>query len=178
MTVAGTEGGAPVRFTIDLPSGWSRVFPHLAAEEGDQDPPPRFFASVVDNTFSDPCAHIPREPQVEPTADGVVAALSAIPGTTATAPLATTLGDHEATYLELATLDGVPCAPERFYWWQDSPGQVFWGLSEDETLRVWVLDVADSDGRPVVITAREYPDTSESSRIGLEAALGTIVFVE
>src|SRR4026209_2558072 len=82
MTVAGS---AP-QFTADLPAGWE---PFDFGARWDGDPPPAFFASLVDNTFTDPCTHEQRSPKVGSTVEALSAALAEIPGTTATEPVQT-----------------------------------------------------------------------------------------
>lgn len=174
LTVRGTEDQATpaVRLTAVLPPGW-RNAPYAVDNGAQPTTGVMVFASVIDNTFSDPCVHIPRTPKVGSTVDAWVTALGDIPNTTATAPVQTTIAGREATYIELTTPASLPCAPDLFYLWQDQPGSI-WHGSPDEETRVWILEVG---GRPVAISAQLGLGTT-SNEVGteLQRVLDSIVF--
>jgi hypothetical protein len=173
MVVAGTEvDGEGLHLTVALPPGWTTNGPYAAHDATFGDPAgAALFLSVVDNTFSDPCGHTPRNPKVDSTAEAIATALRETPGSIASDPVATTLAGFEATYLELTLDPTAACGPGDFYWWQDSPGNYWWSLSPDETLAVWIVEI---DGGPVLITARTYHQTSDQVRAELRSALESL----
>lgn len=80
---------------------------------------------------------------------------------------------HPATYLALTIPASLPCAPDQFYLWQDSPGGDWWALGLDATIRVWILEVG---GRRVAIAARSYAGSSAELKTELQQVLDSIVF--
>jgi hypothetical protein len=132
-----------------------------------------FFVSLVDNTFEDPCSHLERSPKIGSTVEALATALGDVPDTVATKPVATTIAQHEATYVELSIPATLPCEPSSFYLWQDSPKGYWWALGGNETIRVWIVDVGD---QRVVIAARSYPGTSEEATAELKGILESMVF--
>jgi hypothetical protein len=173
ITVAGTElNGAPLKLTAQIPEGWSTgasgpAGPYAVHGAGG------VFASIVDNTFSDPCLHVERSPKVGPTVAEAAAALGAIPNTTSTPPVQTTLAGHPATYLELTIPASLPCAPDQFYLWQESPNNDWWVTELNEVIRVWLVDIG---GQRVAIAARSYPRTGDEGKTELQGILDSIVF--
>ena len=176
MTVAGTDvGGSPLRLTVDLPESWTLHNGPFAANRGTAHPPAgiSFFVSLVDNTFEDPCSHLERSPKIGSAVEDLATALGEIPNTTATKPVATTIAQREATYVELSIPATLPCEPSSFYLWQDSPNGYWWALGGNETIRVWIVDVGD---QRVAIAARSYPGTSEEATAELQGILESMVF--
>lgn len=171
MTVAGSS----LRFTAELPAGWGSF--DYGANRGMLGSPTEagiaFFASLVDNTFKDPCSHLQRTPKIGSTVEALATALGEIPGSTATEPVQTTIAGHRATYVELGIPASLPCAPDKFILWQDSPNGDWWVLGVNETIRVWILDLA---GERVAIAARSWPGTSEGAKAELQEVLESIVF--
>jgi hypothetical protein len=173
ITVAGTElNGASLKLTAQIPEGWSTgvsgpTGPYAVHGAGG------VFASIVDNTFSDPCLHVERSPKVGRTIAEAAAALGAIPNTTSTPPVQTTLAGHPATYLELTIPASLPCAPDQFYLWQDSPNNDWWATALNEVIRVWLVDIG---GQRVAIAARSYPGTGDEAKAELQGILDSIVF--
>ena len=167
MTVAGSA----LQFTAELPAGWA-PFDFGASRDGDP-PGMAFFVSLVDNTFTDPCAHVQRSPKVGSTVEALAAALGEIPNTTATVPVQTTLAGNQATYIELTIPASPPCIPEHFYLWQDSPNAYWWALAPKELIRVWIIEVG---GQRVAIAARSRPGTSEGVKAELQKILDSVVF--
>ncbi len=74
-----TVAGSAQQLTADLPEGWQSFT--FGAERGSSHAPSgiAFVVSLVDNAFSDPCAHVERDPKVGPTVDDLVTALGEIP---------------------------------------------------------------------------------------------------
>jgi hypothetical protein len=75
--------------------------------------------------------------------------------------------------VELTIPASLPCAPNEFYLWQDSPDGYWWVLAPNEDIRVWILDV---EGQAVAIAARSFPGTSEETKAELKRVLDSIVF--
>jgi hypothetical protein len=179
ITVAGTElDGTPLKLTAQIPEGWSTgasgpTGPYAVHGAGAVEPPAGIglFASIVDNTFSDPCLHVERSPKVGRTVAEAAAALGAIPNATSTPPAQTTLAGHPATYLELTIPASLPCAPDQFYLWQDSPNSDWWATGLNEVIRVWLVDIG---GQRVAIAARSYPGTSDEAKAELQGILDSI----
>jgi hypothetical protein len=80
---------------------------------------------------------------------------------------------HQATYLELTIPASLPCAPDQFYLWQDSPGGEWWALGLNATVLVWILEVG---GLRVAIAARSYAGSSAELKTELQQVLDSIVF--
>ena len=181
ITVAGTElNGASLKLTAQIPEGWSTgasgpTGPNAVHGTGAVEAPAGIglFVSIVDNTFSDPCLHVERSPKVGRTVAEAAAALGAIPNTTSTPPVQTTLAGHPATYLELTIPASLPCAPDQFYLWQDSPNSDWWATGLNEVIRVWFVDIG---GQRVAIAARSYPGTGDEAKAELQGILDSIVF--
>jgi len=173
LTVAGTDVYGPaVHATVILPPGWANL--GFAADvNGGAPPGVGFFLSLVDDTFQDPCAHVARSPKVGPTIADAAAAIGAIPGTSATQPVQATFAGHPATNLELMIPASLPCAPDQFYLWQDSPDGDWWALGLNATIRVWILEVG---GRRVAVAARSYPSSSADLRTELQQVLDSLAF--
>ena len=174
MTVAGTElNGSALQLTAQIPAGWT-LEPY-GTYRGSSEPPDGvgLFVSLLDNTFKDPCLHIERSPKVGPTAADAAAALRQIPETASTAPVQMPIAGHPATYLELEIPASLPCPPNEFFLWQDSPGGDWWAQGLDETIRVWILEV---QGERVVIASRTWPGTSDIARAERQRILDSIEF--
>lgn len=168
-----TVAGSSLEFTAHRPEGWDSFT--FGLQRGSSHPPKgiAFVASLVDNTFSDPCAHVEREPKVGPTVDDLIAALGEIPNTTANEPVDTTLAGYTATSIELQIPASLPCTLNQFILWQDSPGNDWWAQGANDRMRIWVLEVG---GERVAIAAHMYPDTSEQAKAELEEVLDSIEF--
>ena len=174
MTVAGSDlGGSPLRLTADLPVGWKNIT--WGAVRGDSAPPAgmAFIVSLVDDTFTDPCTQLRRTPKIGPTVEALMTALGEIPDTTATKPVKTTLAGHEATSIEIAIPGSLPCAPDHFYLWQDSPGEDWWVQGLNERIHVWVLEVG---GRRVAIATHSYAGSGPAAEAELQKILDSMVF--
>jgi hypothetical protein len=168
IAIAGVPDGTPPTLTADLPAGWEAPSPFVFGSANIH-----AFVSLVDNTYSDPCAHIQRAPKVGPTIADLATALGEIPGTTATDPIEATVGGNVATSIEVTLPASLPCAPEQFYYWQDSPDADWWSLRPDERLRVWIVEAG---GERIAIAARMYPITTEAEKAELQGIVDSIVF--
>ena len=171
MTVAGTA----LQLTAALPAGWTTHSDYAANVLGGPPTGAAFFVSVIDNTFSDPCLHIQRDPQVDTTVAAWLTAIGDIPHIGTTEPVRTTIAGYEADLIEITIPASLPCLPDRFYLWQDSPQNYWWVGAAGETIRVWVLEVG---GQPVAIAGRTVPATTSALDAELLAVLDSIVFEE
>jgi hypothetical protein len=173
MTVAGSaEAGSTLHLTVQLPEGWAN---NDMAASRDPTPPGGvgFRVTLVDNTFKDPCSHVQRSPKVGSTVEALTTALGEVPDTRATEPVQTHIAGHEATYMELTTQASLPCEPDQFYLWQDSPSGHWWLNGPDQVIQVWILEVG---GQRVTISALTYPGTTEQAKSELQVILDSIVF--
>jgi hypothetical protein len=168
--VAGTDS---VQLTAELPAGWAAF--DFGADRGTTAPPAgmAFIVSSVDNTFEDPCSHRQRNPKIGPSVEDLATALGDVPNTTATRPVQTTIAGRTATYIELAIPASLPCRPNEFYLWQDSPNAYWWIQGLNETARVWIVDVG---GKRVAILAHTYPGSGLNANAELQGILDTVVF--
>ena len=173
ITVGGTDVTGPIlHATVRLPTGWANLGFAVDVNLG-KPPGVGVFLSLVDDTFKDPCAHVQRSPKVGSTVADAAAAIGEIPDMTATKPIQTTFVGRPATYLELSIPASLPCAPDQFYLWQDSPGGPWWVLGLNGTIQVWILEVG---GQRVAIAARSYAGSSAELRTELQQVLDSIVF--
>jgi hypothetical protein len=161
------ETGGHLEVAVDLPAGWEATG-DAAHRDG-----AAFFVSTVDNTFDDPCAHTERTPKVGGSVDSLAQALTDIPYLSASVPAPAKLHIYDATFVELSVPNTLPCAPEQFYLWQDSPHNHWWVLQPNETIDVWIVQ---SVGLRVAVTARTWPETSAEARAELRRVLDSIVF--
>jgi hypothetical protein len=169
MTVNGSEKSVPLNVTVQLPDGWSNAIWWVNPAEEDSS---SLSFSLVSNTFSEPCEGVLRSPQVDQTIESVATGLSEVSGTTATAPVQTTLAGMEAMYVEVEPLETLPCDP--FWMWESAPGDGNYP-SAGQTLRIWVVDAG---GQVVAVMTRTHEGTSTETQEALDAALETIVFDE
>ncbi|MGH2406727.1 MAG: hypothetical protein ACRDF7_01445 [Candidatus Limnocylindrales bacterium] len=174
QAVAGSaEAGSPLTFTAQLPTGWEWF--GFGANRGTDGPPSgiAFIVSLVDNTFQDPCAHVERNPKIGPTVADLATALAQIPHTTATAPTPATIAGYTATSIDVTLPASLPCAPDAFWMWQDSPGGDWWAQGPNEDFTFSILEVGV---QRVVITAKSHPGTSAAAKAELAQILDSIVF--
>jgi hypothetical protein len=166
---------SPLLLTVTLPSGWEPIQFGFGADNGTSSPPAgmAFIVSLVDDTFKDPCAHVQRSPKIGSTVAALATALGEVPNTTATKPVQTTIGGHEATYIELAIPATLPCDPSEFYLFQESPGNDWWAQGLNETARVWILEVG---GRRVAFLAHSYPGSGADPKAVFQSILDTVAF--
>jgi hypothetical protein len=172
ISVAGAELTSRLDLTVELPAAWEPLPFGARLDVSDSDST-MFFVSLVDNTFQDPCSHTQRSPKIGSTVEAKAAALGEIPDTTATAPVQTTVAGHEATYVEVSIPAPLPCAPDEFYLWQDSPDGDWWVTAHPQVVRIWILDV---EGQAIAIAARTFPGTTDETKTELLRVLDSIAF--
>jgi hypothetical protein len=172
MWVAGSPLGSTLRLTAQLPGNWNNN--RWVATNGVDAPyGTAFFAGLVDNTFQDPCTHVQRTPRLGSSVEALTTALGEIPNLTASKPIQATIAGHSATYVELTIPASLPCAPDQFYLWQDSPQGYLWVLAPGESIGVWILE---AQGQRVVIGTRSWPATTVEMKAELQRVLDSIVF--
>ena len=170
MLVNGSERSVPRYVNVQLPEGWGVMADWWAHSPEDESSSLTF--SLVSNTISEPCPHIPRNPAVDQTIESVATGFTEISGTTATAPVPATLAGMEAMYVEVEIPETLPCDP--FWMWESAPGDGNYP-SVGQTIRIWVVDAG---GQVVAVMTRTSPETSAETREQLDAVLETIVFDE
>lgn len=153
----------PVRITLDLPEGWA-AWASTADLHGLVVDNARGVASsgwgpafwIVSNVYTDPCDLGSRlEPQLGPSVDDFVAAVTSLPGYEATPPTEVTVSGFPGVEFQLT-------APE---YGDECPTHRTWATLTDvrsmypgETNRIQVIDV---DGVRLVVTIVEYAYTTE-----------------
>jgi hypothetical protein len=162
-------GGPDTRLTIELPAEWENN-DYAAAPDAGVDGEP-FFLSVPATTFDDPCARTGPNAVTDRTVNGLATAISAISGVAASERSQTTVAGFDATYLELTGPATLPCAKPIL--WLDSPQGEWWLTEPNQVIRVYILDV---DGKPIVISARSGPDSTDEDKAALTDVLDTIIF--
>jgi hypothetical protein len=170
MLVNGSDRSVPRYVNVQLPDGWGVMADWWANSADDESSSLTF--SLVSNTISEPCPHIPRNPPVDQTIESVATGFTEISGTTATAPVPATLAGMEAMYVEVEIPGTLPCDP--FWMWESAPGDGNYP-SAGQTVRIWVVEAG---GQVVAVMTRTNPDTSAETREQLDAVLETIVFDE
>ena len=132
-----------------------------------------FIVTLVDDTFKDPCRHLERTPKVGSSVGALAAALGEIPDTTSTKPVQRMLAGLESTYLEIGIPASLPCSPDDFYLWQDSPNGDWWVQGLNETVAVWIMDVS---GQSFVVASHSYPGSGAAAKAELQGILDSIAF--
>ena len=130
-----------IAFSFEIPAeGWSTdpywtgmllKGPFLAEDSGWVG-----FTWVFDRVATDPC--VGASTSVGPTIDDLATAMTTIPGTTAQAPLDTTVGGLPAKVVEYTIDDDISCAPKDF--WLYGAGSAY-PDSTDSTITEWVVEV-------------------------------------
>ena len=133
----------------------------------------RSSSALVDDTFKDPCRHLERSPQLGSSVAALATALGQIPETTSTEPAQTTLAGLQSTYLEIGVPASLPCSPDEFYLWQDSPNGDWWVQGLNETVAVWILEVG---GQRLVVATHSYPGSDPAAKAELQGILDSIEF--
>ncbi len=153
----------PVRVTFDLPNGWSSwassadvhglVADNAVGEKG-SGWGPAFW--IVKNVYADPCdIESQLDPQLGPSVDDLVGALTSLPGYEATTPTEVTVSGFRGVEFELTAPEyGDECPIHRTWSTLSTPREMFPG----ETNRIQILDV---DGVRLVLVIVEYAHTTE-----------------
>jgi len=174
-----TDGPEALRVVIDVPPAWHRADPEPADSHsvvrGDTLPPTGMFVwfGTFANTYSDPCGHVLRTPEVGPAVEDLITAFGETANLTSTEPVQTTLGGRPATYIELTVDDELPCAANSFYLAADEHGYYTFIDGPGQVIRTWVLDV---DGTRVVVWAFHFPEATAEGLAEEQAILDSVEF--
>lgn len=184
-------GESPVRLTVSLPDGWTKVTNStFARSEGAGSPISALSAWSLMHVNVFPCrwsAEIFADDDLMRTPGGQADALASWwgqdPGmpansNAAIAPLAseperTTLGGYPAWYLEVLIprrLDLAQCDGGELILWHAATGEARRSLGPGELSSIWVVDV---DGEPIVVDLAIFPDQVENAE-ELEAIVASI----
>jgi hypothetical protein len=101
-------------------------------------------ASAPDNVFGDPCANTLLSPPAGPSAAELAAAVSRLPGIElVSGPSEVSVGGYPAQHVVLTVPEGVGCAAEQFYLWEDTDnaGSARYVTQLGSTIYVWIIDV-------------------------------------
>ncbi|TAK00806.1 MAG: hypothetical protein EPO36_07445 [Chloroflexota bacterium] len=167
----------PFAFTFTIGEGWtSRDVEIIDDARGIS----LMFARVA-NVYADPCAVGLMDPPVEPTVDGISAALAALPDVDATDPTPTSLAGYSGSYLEFSVGPDAGCGlstyrlwTARSEWMRDAEhegGVEFW--AERTNYRVWVLDI---NGEVLLVAALSATGADAGALADLQAVLESIRF--
>jgi hypothetical protein len=179
LTARGTSA-APYA-VIDVPGGYAS-FGHWAVwplDGGEDDEFRTVEYWVVHGVYDDPCRWKGAAPEIGPTVDDLVVALSAQRHTQVTAaPEPVTLGGHDGVLVSVSVppdLKHSRCTEGRYMFWQGSPGDAHHQAPVGTTERLWILDV---DGQRVVLGAAATARVSENEVAELTAMVESVRFAE
>jgi hypothetical protein len=129
------------------------------------------------NTYSDPCAHTPRDPPVGTGLEAMAAAVATAPGTRLLeGPTDVTIGGHPAKRISLTLPSPLPCPAGGSgfkLWYEGDPANGRYPFVEQSTIRVWIIDV---DGTLVWVDTETYLGAPPSVQADLYALVGSIQF--
>jgi hypothetical protein len=139
----------------------------------------RFWDSAPENIYSDPCAHTPLSPPPSPTAEGLTAAVAAMPGTNlVSGPETVEIGGLPAQHVAVKIRNDIGCDPEDFYLWYDDQGGgplagYVWGSALASTHHAWAIDV---DGKVLWIDAETFKGAGPEIGQALQQFIDSIQF--
>ena len=130
---------------FEVPGGWIACTEdhEIAICNSGASTAPEVSFMVVENVVADPCARTLRAPEVGPTVDDLVAAISSLEGFTATAATGVSLDGYDGKQLELAAPDTGEC----LLTWATSPVRTN-GVAPGE---INLLRIFDIDGERVML---------------------------
>jgi hypothetical protein len=113
---------------------------------------------TVENVYADPCTGVPMNPPVGPSGADLAAALAAIPGVVASAPVDIRGVGHPMQHVQLTLDDDIDCRADAVHLWysdaQDIEGSSRRMRAADSRLDVWIVDV---DGQRFVVDRERTP---------------------
>lgn len=167
-----------VDFTVTFPTGWRVQDGHIFHGNAGAPAETELQAFVVTEIYADACAGTAGavKPAGASSAD-LVAALLAQSGTDATGPVATTIGGHPATRIDLRVPTGLNLRNCR----SNEGGLQIWRAAADDyfvvlpggTASVYALDI---EGQRQVFITQYPPDASATDRTDLQTVLASIRF--
>jgi hypothetical protein len=174
-----------MRFTFDVPDGWSGAGSDLFLATGTEGPDgAAILFTMATGLFSDPCgADYFGTPDVVvgPTVDDLASALAEQTAYEATTPVDVTLGGYSGKRvgLQLPSGDnpddpfnqgdrfGAACSNGGYFLWDGS----IYAQGPDNRWHLWILDV---DGVRVVIQASDFPGTAADDQAELQAIVESL----
>ena len=184
MTARGS--GRPPYAVIDVPGGYANfgsfaVWPQPREDEDEEEDDT--FSTVeywtVHGVYKDPCRWEGPAPEIGPTVDDLVEAVSQQRHTVMTSgPQPVTLDGHDGVRLTVAVpddLDGSRCTEGRYMFWNGSPGDAHHQAPLGTTEQWWILDV---DGQRVVLGTAATEGVPESDVDELTAMVESVRFME
>jgi hypothetical protein len=167
-------------FEVTFGKGWTVQYGHVFHRPSDSRFGLEFYAVVPDAIFADGCKGTEGALiDVGPSVDDFVTALREQRVTDASRPVATTLGGHPATRIDLAIPDGYDLSACNLgkiglQIWYSPPADKYFVLLRDNPTSVYVVDV---DGRRQVFIAGPVgPTTTKRDARELKAVLNSIRF--
>ena len=171
-----TDPAFEVPVTFSVPAGLEGTVggPYLAELAWSDSKAIAITFGIFRDVYADPC--FPGlgfvSPPVGPTVDDLAAALTSMPGVTATAPVDVTIDGHSGKQLTLtAPADFTGCSIANGYSIWAFPLGAVKTMVPAETTRVWILDV---DGERLVIDVPEPPGYTDASRAEVRAILDSL----
>lgn len=142
---------------IDVPAGYRSLGDgyEIVANENDDSGFRHFGTWTVGQVATRPCDVSTTWVDPGPAVDDLADALASLPVWETTRPVPTTVGGHEAAFMELNVPADLParCGGNMPHSFQDHLGGTQ-GISSGKTQLVWIVDV---DGRRVVLLAGYFP---------------------
>ena len=169
------EGAGAPQLVVTVPAGWrSYCRPTcFAVESGPTSGTVGIGYFAVANVYADPCAHVLREPPLGPSVDDLARALSTLPGTEGSTPIATIVDGRNGKYVEITIRDDIDCPPTEHYLWETPSRGKRWAEAVGQKFRLWVLDL---DGERVLVQADWLPDASEADLAALSDVVESMRF--
>ena len=166
-------------FSVTFPEDWRVQYGHVFHQHQDEPDEYGFYAVVVDEIFDDPCHGEGVPVEVGPAVDDLVTALQEQPGVDVSDPVATTLGDHPATRVDLAVAAGVDLKECRLFdagveglqIWHSAPADKYFVLGADSPASAYILDV---DGERQVFLTQHNAATSADDLAELQTTLDSV----
>jgi hypothetical protein len=176
--------GSPPYAVIDVPAGFSNfgsfaVWPQASEEDEDDDTFRTVEYWTVHGVYGDPCRWEGAAPEIGPTVDDLVEAVSQQRHTMVSAgPEPVTLDGHGGVRLTVrvpADLDDSRCTEGRYMFWNGSPGDAHHQAPLGTTEQWWILDV---DGQRVVLGTAATAGFPESDVAELTRMVESVRFAE
>lgn len=164
-------------FAVTFPEGWSVQYGHVFQSIPSAEEEFGFYAVVVDEIYADACqGDLGELTELGPSVDDLAAALLQQPGSSASGPVATTLGGYPASRIDLtipAEFDLNACSLEGIglQIWYSRPADKYFVLLPDSQASVYIVDVA---GQRQVFLAGYGSATSEEDVRELQEVLDSI----
>lgn len=176
--------GTPPYAVIDVPEGFSNfgffaVWPQAGEDEDNNNTFSTVEYWTVHGVYPDPCRWEGAAPEIGPTVDDLVEAVSHQRHTVVAAgPEPVTLDGHGGVRLTVrvpADLDDSRCTEGRYMFWNGSPGDAHHQAPLGTTEEWWILDV---DGQRAVLGTAATEGVPQSDVDELTAMIESVRFVE